>query len=159
MIKLKKDLNNKDWYHVNIPLTKSLSMETIFSIEDELRKKGISFDTGSDFSSRDWELDWSLHGATPKQVMKILEDKGIKFNATMNFYKKVNKMKNLKCSACGKEVESNGKSFIGITIKITYEDNKEFPIEFIQKQMGKYKVNKQYNICWECWLKSMGVKP
>lgn len=31
--------------------------------------------------------------------------------------------------------------------------------EFIQKQLGEYKLNHCYDICWECWFKSLGVKP
>ena len=31
--------------------------------------------------------------------------------------------------------------------------------EFIQKQLGEYSINRSYRICWECWLKSLGVKP
>jgi hypothetical protein len=32
-------------------------------------------------------------------------------------------------------------------------------IDFLKSQMGKYALGKEYNICFECWLKSMGVKP
>lgn len=72
---MKKD----KWYSVNIPFNKNVSFNTVFAIEQNLLKKGISFDTGTDFSSRDWELDWSLKGATPSEIMQILKDRKIKF--------------------------------------------------------------------------------
>lgn len=68
----------KGWVHVNIPFTKSQSMGRIFSLERKL-PKNVSFDSGSDFKSRDWELDWSLKGARPKTLLKILREHKIKF--------------------------------------------------------------------------------
>jgi len=38
-------------------------LEHLFKAEDELRKAGVSFDTGCGCGARDWELDWSLKGA------------------------------------------------------------------------------------------------
>ncbi|GAI87130.1 unnamed protein product [marine sediment metagenome] len=40
--------------------------------EDELAEAGVTSDVGKDFEddkvlSRDWELDWSLHGAEIKE--------------------------------------------------------------------------------------------
>ena len=40
--------------------------EKIYQAEMLLREAGISFDTGSGGGNRDWELDWSLSGATLK---------------------------------------------------------------------------------------------
>lgn len=44
-------------------------LEHIHNAEMELTKAGVTFDTGSDvangiITSRVWELDWSLEGAT-----------------------------------------------------------------------------------------------
>ena len=69
-------------------------------------------------------------------------------------------MKN--CSVCSKEVEMKNKPFsvIGVRI-ITVIDgslSKE-EVEFLNKQFGVYDINKEYNICYECWLRSLGVKP
>ena len=40
-------------------------LEHLFKAEEELRKAGVSFDTGYDMGAgaRDWEFDWSLKGA------------------------------------------------------------------------------------------------
>ena len=70
------------WVSVNIPFTRSVGEDVLINIEEALEEKGITFDTGTDFKSRDWELDFSLKGATPPEVMKILKDEGIKFSAT-----------------------------------------------------------------------------
>lgn len=32
-------------------------------------------------------------------------------------------------------------------------------VSFLNKQFGAYDINKEYNICYECWLRSLGVKP
>ena len=44
-------------------------LKHIYKAEDELLKAGVTFDTGHDLKddqviARDWELDWSLEGAT-----------------------------------------------------------------------------------------------
>ncbi len=38
--------------------------EALYKAEGFLRQAGISFDTGQGCGARDWELDWSLGGAT-----------------------------------------------------------------------------------------------
>ena len=38
-------------------------LDHLFKAQAELRKAGISFDTGSEGGTRDWEFDWSLKGA------------------------------------------------------------------------------------------------
>lgn len=44
---------------------KGKDMDELFKIEKQLRKLGVSFDTGYDLVNhkRDWMLDWSLKGA------------------------------------------------------------------------------------------------
>ena len=53
--------------------------------------------------------------------------------------------------------DEDGISTIGIRLEaICKTEEKE---EFLQKQMGKYHFNREYNFCWECWLDSLfGVK-
>jgi len=46
-------------------------LKHIYKAEEELSEAGVYFDVGKDFDddkilSRDWELDWSLHGAEIK---------------------------------------------------------------------------------------------
>ena len=65
----------------------------------------------------------------------------------------------INCSKCNKELEDEkGQSLTGMHIRIHSSD----PIndmEFLQKQMGKYEIGKDYNFCFECLLDTlMGVK-
>ena len=43
------------------------ALDHLFEAERHLNQAGISFDTGSSGSDRDWELDWSLKGAKLRQ--------------------------------------------------------------------------------------------
>jgi len=53
-----------------MPISNELQLKHIYEAEDALGKAGITFDSGSNIAddgkvmSRDWELDWSLVGAT-----------------------------------------------------------------------------------------------
>lgn len=70
-----------------------------------------------------------------------------------------------KCNICGKELSFKDKdktyrTIIGMQATMTPDKKlSKKIIVFMQKQAGKYKLGKEYNVCWECWLKSMGVKP
>ena len=65
------------------------------------------------------------------------------------------------CDVCGKEmtiVTDNGEKHAeGMNVQVCCQGN-DIPREFIQKQMGKYKIGKTYRLCHECILKSYGVK-
>ena len=65
------------WMTVTFPE----NTEEVWNIQMELSKKGITFDTGTSIPSggRDWELDWSLEGATTKEVLEYLNDKGVDY--------------------------------------------------------------------------------
>ena len=71
----------KGYLHVNMPFRKTgqNTFNNVSKLEWKLMDKGITFDTGSDFKSRDWELDWSLEGAKPKTVLNYLKRGKIKF--------------------------------------------------------------------------------
>jgi len=75
----------KGYKHVNIPTNHNVELlKKIFDLEKSLYdEKGIYFDTGyaCEEGIRDWELDWSLKGATPKEVISVLESRDIKFEA------------------------------------------------------------------------------
>ena len=62
------------------------------------------------------------------------------------------------CDVCGKNMtnQRTKSSYIGLAVRISLHDG---DTEFLQKQMGGYKIGKSYNVCYECWLKSLGVKP
>ena len=58
---------------INFDLSK-IPIGKLFELEKLLSEMGISFDTGSDFKSRDWEWDWSLSGPVNVFFKKFVED-------------------------------------------------------------------------------------
>jgi hypothetical protein len=76
------------FYHsVNTDTSDPEVAEKLWALRDELMDDGISFDTGGGFPNggRDWELDYSLRGATPDEVMIRMRDAGIPFTSTMRY--------------------------------------------------------------------------
>ena len=76
------------WYYVQFEITDTHKLESIYALENELAEQGITFDTGYAFLAqfedgskdvRDWQLDWSLTGTTPKKIFEILEAKDIQY--------------------------------------------------------------------------------
>ena len=66
----------------------------------------------------------------------------------------------IKCSCCGKGLETkHGDTLTGASFNINIKDNTTFSKEFVKKQLGPYKEKFNYNLCFECWFKSMGIKP
>jgi len=54
-----------------------------------LEEYGITFDTGMAIKQgqpvlKSWFLDWSLAGATPQTIMRLLRDNGVPFEALIN---------------------------------------------------------------------------
>ena len=69
----------KNFNLIRIPITENQPFHKIQTLELDLLDKGISFDTGTDLSVRDWFIDWSLKGATPEFITDYLKKKKIKF--------------------------------------------------------------------------------
>ena len=70
------------------------------------------------------------------------------------------------CAVCGKDMLSprTVTKFIGVQIDCGFDkDDKAVNLEFFKKQFGVYADMMEdgfsIGICWECWLKSLGVKP
>jgi len=57
---------------IQFPITSKEQLEHLFNAGDELRKAGVTFDTGAGCGKRDWEFDWSLRGA--KVLFKRFSD-------------------------------------------------------------------------------------
>jgi len=59
------DGKKSDWVRIFFTGLTQRQLGHLHKAERELLKAGVSFDTGYDFDAeqRDWELDWSLHGA------------------------------------------------------------------------------------------------
>lgn len=71
-------------YHsVNIDLSDPEVADKLWALRDELMDEGITFDTGMGAGGRDWELDFSLKGANPDEVMIRMREAGIPFNTEM----------------------------------------------------------------------------
>ena len=68
----------------------------------------------------------------------------------------------LRCDRCGKDMvnERTGLAFVGMTFNIVEADN-AIPedVEFMQRQLGPYKVGHAYHICFQCMMESFGVDP
>jgi hypothetical protein len=65
------------------------------------------------------------------------------------------------CSACGKSLiyQVTGESCCGVQIEINvYGNVRDSMRRRIQHNLGPYKMG-TYSICYECWLRSLGVKP
>ena len=58
----------------------------------------------------------------------------------------------MKCSKCGKEMSHNNSDLMGISLKL---NSLAFPKEFLQNQMGKYELDKEYSFCFECFIDSL----
>ena len=56
-----------------------LANEALEQLLDDLSDQGIYFDTGAGDHGYDWELDWSLSGATPEEILAILDKQDIKY--------------------------------------------------------------------------------
>ena len=64
------------------------------------------------------------------------------------------------CDVCGKEMtivtDDGERNKDGLSIQACGENG--MPREFVQKQLGAYKIGKRYRICLECMFKAYGVK-
>jgi len=62
------------------------------------------------------------------------------------------------CDACGKlRTDPECGTWLALTVEVSVDN----PIywNFAQRMMGPYDLNRRYNICWECYLRSLGIKP
>lgn len=60
------------------------------------------------------------------------------------------------CSNCKKDLIQNGKSMVAFQFMVNSES--EFDEKFIREQVGDYKLDRPYALCWECTLKGFGFK-
>ena len=71
-------------------------------------------------------------------------------------------MRELLCCKCGKNTvdPATDSAFIGVSanINVAIDDNRH-SAEFLQEQLGKFKLNKNYVLCYECWFEAMGLVP
>ena len=68
------------------------------------------------------------------------------------------------CDVCEKDMVDPETGTIMAGIKLTTGPINSFTSkEVLSKQLGPYWIpgqdHAEFNICWECWLKSLGVKP
>jgi len=69
------------------------------------------------------------------------------------------------CARCGKNLTDpdTGASFIGVSFILIIDTPGGYSEKFYRKQFGVYlpsdKNHVEYNICWECWMNSLGIKP
>jgi len=73
------------------------------------------------------------------------------------------KVKNMECDVCGKNLSCSSKdvssvSMLSFSARIDTFDDPEI-VNFMKHFMGQYEIDRIYNICGECTLKTFGVKP
>ena len=65
------------------------------------------------------------------------------------------------CNSCGKNMTTPDEetSFIGVKIEVILDDClDEATKEWYIKQMKPFQVNRQYHVCFPCWLRGLGVQ-
>jgi len=68
-------------------------------------------------------------------------------------------MPEITCSVCGRNLTSkDGGSFIGLVISVTTTTVAEQWASQFQEVYPELKIPLNVNICYVCWLKSLGVK-
>lgn len=66
------------------------------------------------------------------------------------------------CDACGRYLrQANGETvLIGMQISVIVDEKLDDETKgWYTDQMYPYEVNREYSICFPCWLKSLGIKP
>ena len=70
------------WTHFHFNLLQ-VPMDTLYSIESDLKDKGVYFDAGcwmTPEGPREWHTDWSLEGPMDVNALaKYLDEKGIPY--------------------------------------------------------------------------------
>ena len=66
-----------EWVTVQIDITEEEKRDKIRGLREKLIDEGITFDTGSNGKTWDWELDWSLKGAEESTILLRLEEEEI----------------------------------------------------------------------------------
>ena len=63
------------------------------------------------------------------------------------------------CSSCGKQMECDGvnKRVAAVELTMQTDDNPAIR-QFLQRQMGPYRLGHKYEICVECYLNHFEVK-
>ena len=66
----------------------------------------------------------------------------------------------MKCDKCDKVItDEHGNLVAGLTLVVyTADSPNEETMAFLQKQMGKYLLDKKYNFCFECLLDTLFTK-
>lgn len=55
------------------------------------------------------------------------------------------------CAKCGKDMRApDGIAYIGKSLKLNI--NEKTLLDFFKKQFGKYDIEKNIDICWECFI-------
>lgn len=63
------------------------------------------------------------------------------------------------CSSCGKDITNRTTTSWGAMSAITVRFGDLGNQEYAKGQLGEYSIDKEYNICFECFLRALGAKP
>ena len=72
-----------------------------------------------------------------------------------------------RCDVCGRLIRNEqGEMFCGMEMSVILDDEPNSYFEqtlsfqdFVREQLGPYKPNRDYHVCWQCWMRSLGIKP
>jgi hypothetical protein len=69
-------------------------------------------------------------------------------------------MREMVCCRCGKNMidPETGNAFIGVAANIR-SNSEGFSSDFIKKQAGVFQLDRDYYLCYECWLLHLGIVP
>lgn len=60
--------------HFDLTMFKPEDLDKLFAAESLLRQIGVTFDTGSNGKTRDWEWDWSLNGPVKVSYKNFVDE-------------------------------------------------------------------------------------
>jgi len=64
-----------------------------------------------------------------------------------------------KCGVCGKKMSDGVTTLIGTKISFVNRTNNPHFAELVNHQFGAFDPDKEYALCYECWLLSLGFLP
>lgn len=69
-------------------------------------------------------------------------------------------MKEAICCKCSKDMMDpvTGNILMGAAVNVR-SDMEGFSKEFLEDQLGNYKLDTDYFLCYECWFVGMGIVP
>jgi len=67
----------------------------------------------------------------------------------------------MNCNVCRRDLSlGEGKPYLnGLSLRVDTDGVSEEGDEALEEMVKPYSVNKEYNVCYPCWLRSLGIPP